>query len=181
MSEPVRGIVVAHGELAYALVSAAESISGVTGALRPVSNEGLTPEALESVIDETIRSLSGGTKSPSAPAAILFVDLAGGSCSLAGLAYARQTSRAVCITGVNLPMLVDFVFHRRMPLADLVDRVLRKGRASQMHWHPHAPAPPDRSAEGGGDAASGGGDAVGGDAPTNGGAAPASGFSTTPG
>ncbi len=41
MSDALRGVVVCHGELAKALVEATESISGVTGVLRPVSNSGL--------------------------------------------------------------------------------------------------------------------------------------------
>ena len=121
MSEAVRGIVVAHADLACAMVSAVERISGVNGALRPVSNEGLGPEALCDVI----REATGGR------GAILFVDLEGGSCAMAGLRHMRERGNAACVTGVNLPMLLDFVFHREMPLDVLVARVLAKGRRGQ--------------------------------------------------
>ncbi len=122
MSEGVRGVVVAHAELAPALVAAVETISGVTGALRPVSNEGLGPDALREVIRETAGS--DGT--------LLFVDLAGGSCAMAGLRHVRENRDAACITGVNLPMLLDFVFHRELPLDVLVARLLRKGQGGQQ-------------------------------------------------
>ncbi len=45
MSE-VRGVVVAHANLASALVGAVEAISGVRGALAPVTNERCSPEQL---------------------------------------------------------------------------------------------------------------------------------------
>jgi len=47
MSEELRGVVVCHGRLAGALVDAAEQISGVTGALTPVSNTGCDRGTLE--------------------------------------------------------------------------------------------------------------------------------------
>ena len=33
------------------------------------------------------------------------------------------------VCGVNLPILLDFVFHRDMPLDELVPRLLEKGRS----------------------------------------------------
>lgn len=121
MSERVRGVVVAHGGLAPALVSAVEAISGVTGALRSVSNEGLGPEALRDVLCE-----AAGDRDT-----ILFIDLAGGSCALAGLREVRENRARACITGVNLPMLLDFVFQRELPIEALVPRLLRRGRRGQ--------------------------------------------------
>ncbi len=128
----VRGVVVAHAELAHALVSAVETISGVRGALRAVSNEGLGPDELA----ETIGRAAEGTQ------AILFVDLAGGSCGLAGLQHVRESRGCAWVTGVNLPMLLDFVFHREMPVEMLVPRLLRKGQAGQRA-HPSPPAGTD--------------------------------------
>ena len=54
MSEPLRGVVVCHGKLAGALVDAAESISGVTGALVAVSNSGCDRESLEERVVQAI-------------------------------------------------------------------------------------------------------------------------------
>lgn len=120
-NDGVRGVVVAHAELAQALVSAVETISGVSGALRAVSNEGLGPDELA----ERIGEAAGGAK------AILFVDLAGGSCALAGLRHVRESGGGACIAGVNLPMLLDFVFQREMRVETLVPRLLGKGRDGQ--------------------------------------------------
>lgn len=135
-NERVRGVVVAHAELAQALVSAVEAISGVRGALRAVSNEGLGPEELAEVIREAAAGTETGAET------ILFVDLAGGSCGLAGLQHVRESRGCAWVAGVNLPMLLDFVFHRDMPIAALVPRLVRKGQAGQRA-HPSPPAGTD--------------------------------------
>ncbi|WP_420616775.1 PTS sugar transporter subunit IIA [Candidatus Palauibacter sp.] len=131
-NDRVRGVVVAHAELARALVSAVESISGVRGALRAVSNEGLGPDELAEIIGEA----AGEAET------ILFVDLAGGSCGLAGLQHVRESRGCAWVAGVNLPMLLDFVFHREMPIATLVPRLVRKGQAG-LRAHPSPPAGTD--------------------------------------
>lgn len=131
-NDRVRGVVVAHAELAQALVSAVETISGVRGALLAVSNEGLGPEELAEIIGEA----AAGAET------ILFVDLAGGSCGLAGLQHVRESRGCAWVAGVNLPMLLDFVFHREMPIATLVPRLVRKGQAGQRA-HPSPPAATD--------------------------------------
>ena len=119
MSRPVRGIVVAHGDVAAALVRATERITGVSGALAAVSNEGLGAEQLR----RELRDACG-----SAPT-VVFADLAGGSCAMAGLGLRGSESGVAVLTGVNLPMLVDFVFHRDLPLERIVERLAEKGRA----------------------------------------------------
>jgi mannose/fructose-specific phosphotransferase system component IIA len=101
MSETLRGVVVCHGSLAGALVEAVESISGVTGALVPVTNSGCDRDALE---ERVVAALAGGP-------AVVFVDMASGSCLFAVLKRLRTTEGVKAVTGVNLAMLVDFVFH----------------------------------------------------------------------
>jgi mannose/fructose-specific phosphotransferase system component IIA len=36
----------------------------------------------------------------------------------------------VVVSGVNLPLLIEFVMNRQLPLAELVPRLLSKGRAA---------------------------------------------------
>ena len=112
MSEGLRGVVVCHGRLAGALVDAAEQISGVTGALQAVSNTGCDRGTLE----ERVAAAVG-----SGPA-LVFVDLSSGSCLFAALNRLRANTSAKVVTGVNLAMLVDFVFHRELPLEDAAAR-----------------------------------------------------------
>lgn len=116
-AEPVRGVVVAHSDLATALVRAVERIAGVPDALVPLSNEDRGPEEMRRVVEAACG------EGP----AVVFTDLASGSCALAGR-LAAAAGRAVVITGANLPMLLDFVFHRDMELEALAARLVRKGR-----------------------------------------------------
>ena len=96
------GVVVAHGTLASALVEAAEGISGIEDALHPVSNDGLRPDQLVVTVETHIGD------SP----AVIFTDLLSGSCTFAGRAVSRKRGEVVVVTGVSLPMLVDFLFNR---------------------------------------------------------------------
>ncbi|MFQ5688967.1 MAG: PTS sugar transporter subunit IIA [Gemmatimonadota bacterium] len=118
MSEVVRGVVVAHSDLAQALVRAVEAIAGVRGALVPISNEGVGPEEFRRRIEA---SVGDGP-------AIIFVDLSSGSCAFSGRLAAGNCGDAAVLTGVSLPMLLDFVFHREMGLRDLVRRLVRKAQ-----------------------------------------------------
>jgi len=118
MSSAVRGIVVAHGDLAAALVGVVESISGMSGALTPISNAGLGAEGLRSRVREEI----------DARPAIIFVDLSAGSCAMTGRGVALEADNVAVLTGVNVPMLLDFVFNRQVPIPELVARLVDKGR-----------------------------------------------------
>ena len=111
------GVVVAHGRLAAALVEAAEGISGIQGALIPISNENLGPDELRSRLEAPI----------GAGPAVVFTDLASGSCTLASRAVGRSRDSIAVVTGVSLPMLLDFLFHRDLPPAELAIRVAGKG------------------------------------------------------
>lgn len=126
----VLGVVVAHAELAEALVRAVEAISGVRGALQPVSNEDCTPEELERRVSEEVGSSS----------AVVFVDMASGSCAFAGRRVAHTLGDVAVVTGVSLPMLLDFVFHRDMEPGALARRVVGKGRDAARAVGPAADA-----------------------------------------
>jgi mannose/fructose-specific phosphotransferase system component IIA len=120
MSEELRGVVVCHGALAGALVQAAEQISGLPGALLPVSNTGCDRDTLE---DRVLAAVDGRP-------AVVFVDLASGSCLFAVLKRLRTEPSVTVVTGVNLAMLVDFVFHRSLSPAEAASRAVAAGEKS---------------------------------------------------
>jgi mannose/fructose-specific phosphotransferase system component IIA len=120
MSEELRGVVVCHGPLAGALVEAAEQISGLGGALIPVSNTGCDRDTLE---DRILSAVDGHP-------AVVFVDLASGSCLVAVLKRLRTEQLVKVVTGVNLAMLVDFVFHRSLSPAEAATRAAAAGEKS---------------------------------------------------
>ena len=119
MSEELRGVVVCHGRLAGALVDAAEQISGVTGALVPVSNTGCDRGTLEERVPRPPWATGP---------AVVFVDLAERLLPVRGAQpAARRRAAAKVVTGVNLAMLVDFVFHRTLPLDEAAARAAIAG------------------------------------------------------
>ncbi|HEX9279958.1 MAG TPA: hypothetical protein VF890_04885 [Gemmatimonadales bacterium] len=117
MSEPLRGIVVSHAAVAQSLVTAVAAIAGVEDALVPVSNEGCDGRALTDRLTAAI----GGKP------AVLFVDLPGGSCLTGAVRYAHGKPDLAVVTGVNLAMLLDFVFHRDVSPAEAAKRAAEAG------------------------------------------------------
>jgi mannose/fructose-specific phosphotransferase system component IIA len=108
MSKPLRGVIVSHAGVAQALVAAVQGIAGVSDALVPVSNEGCDRDALFQTLSAAVGE----------DPAVLFIDLPGGSCLTSAASYARGRPQLAVVTGVNLAMLLDFVFHRDMPPAE---------------------------------------------------------------
>jgi mannose/fructose-specific phosphotransferase system component IIA len=123
MSEvpPVRGVIVGHGEMPRGLVDAVRRIAGdAADFLEAVSNDGKGPDVLRGAVD------AAAGQGP----AIVFVDLQTGSCGAAAAYACRGAGRRAVISGVNLPMLLDFVFHRELALDALVTRLIESGRAA---------------------------------------------------
>ena len=120
MSNPLRGVVACHGRLAEALIDATERISGVTGVLVPVTNTDCDRGLIERRIADAV----------GAGPAVVFTDMASGSCLIAAATLARKEAegRVSVVTGVNLAMLIDFVFHRDLSLADATARIAESGR-----------------------------------------------------
>src|ERR1051326_1449302 len=102
MSEPLKGVVVSHAALAEGLVEAVRQITGEAGPLIPLSNEGCDSGMLASRLKSAIG------ESP----AVVFVDLPGGSCLQAAIKHQRTTAAVAIVAGVNLAMLLDFIYHR---------------------------------------------------------------------
>jgi mannose PTS system EIIA component len=120
MSEKLTGVVVAHSELAASLLAAVHAIAGEDAGLEAVSNSGCDRAALLRSLDAAI----GGRP------AVVFTDMAGGSCAFTAAALARGRGDVRVVTGVNLAMLVDFAFHRDLPVDAAARRAVEVGRTA---------------------------------------------------
>lgn len=119
-ARPVRGVLVAHGEMARGMADAVRRIAGADAdALVPVSNEDVSADHLAERLEELLGEGPG----------IVFTDLRTGSCAFAARFASKDRPERAIIFGVNLPLLIDFVFHRELSIEELVPRLLEKGRA----------------------------------------------------
>jgi mannose PTS system EIIA component len=119
---PLRGVVVAHGPMACGMVDAVRQIAGdAADVLQPISNDGKSPAQLKEELD------AAAGNDP----VVVFVDMPTGSCGAAALSSCRgRASRRVVVCGVNLPMLLDFVFARNLSTDEVVERVVARGRGA---------------------------------------------------
>lgn len=117
MSKPLSGVVVSHGELANAFVDAVRRITGEDGVLAAVTNVGCSRQVLR----ERLGTALGG-----APA-IVFVDMPAGSCLQAAVAEVHSRPDVRVVAGVNLPMLLDFVYHRDLTVDEAAARAVTHG------------------------------------------------------
>ena len=100
-------VVAAHGNLARNLVSAAEEIVGKIEKLAVVSQ--LSKDKHEDIE----RNLTEAIESVDSPDGVLvLVDVFGGSPANIGMSILKKKKIKI-VTGVNLPMLMDFAVHRK--------------------------------------------------------------------
>lgn len=133
----VKGIIVTHGTMGFGMVDAVRKISGAPeDAISAVSNDGMGPEDLVAAVSD----LAGHQP------AIIFTDLQTGSCALAARFACEKPEDRRVVFGANLPMLIDFVFHRHLSLDDLVERLLERGRSAIRSYQPEAKERGDRTA-----------------------------------
>ena len=114
---PIKGVVVGHGNLAAALIGAVEEISGAGSGLVGISNRDCDRGALEE------RILAAVTPGP----ALVFIDLPSGSCHFAAMRRIQAMPGVRVVTGVNLAMLLEFVFHREEPIDQVAARIVEVG------------------------------------------------------
>ncbi|MEI6740226.1 MAG: hypothetical protein WCK74_07935 [Gemmatimonadaceae bacterium] len=117
----VRAVIVAHGTLAAGMVSAVEQIAGRGDCLRALSNSGHglaeLQASLSALLDET-------------GARVVFTDLPAGSCTMAGRRLLRDRPDITLVTGMNLPLVLDFVMHDQAEPADAARSALVRGQGA---------------------------------------------------
>lgn len=118
---PVRAVIVAHGSLAAGLISAVEQITGRGEALRALSNSGQgladLQAALGALLDET-------------GARVVFTDLPAGSCTMASRRLLRDRPDITVVTGMNLPLVLDFVMQEPVDPAAAARTALVRGQGA---------------------------------------------------
>lgn len=118
------GIVVTHGRLAGELIKTIELIVGSIADLYPISGSDLCNKDIIGQI-RTLIEANGGKK------AILFVDYFGGSCCINSVRAVEGVRGVKVISGVNLPILLDFATKRgSMDFEEMVDHLIARGRES---------------------------------------------------
>ena len=120
MSDPPVAIVAAHGDLAVGFVSAVEQITGRGQLFVPMSNAGLGAADIQRALLELVDSRK---------IRVIFTDLPAGSCTIAARRVLAVRPHVVLVTGVSLPLLLDFMSHEELEpaqaAAHAVDRAVR--------------------------------------------------------
>ncbi len=118
-----RALLVTHGNLGAELLSTAELIVGPQKGTHVLSNRELSSESLTEAVQTELATYGGDET-------VIFVDVAGGSCLSACKAAEEGTTRVKVVSGVNLPMVLEFFHYRdRLPFDELVERVIARGKA----------------------------------------------------
>jgi PTS system mannose-specific IIA component len=116
-------MLVTHADLGAALMRAATKVYGPVEDVEVLSNEGFSREQLEKEIGTRVASWKQG--------GLVLTDFWGGSCHICGIAAVRGHGDIVVVTGLNLPLLLDYLHNREMyGAAELAERLQRKGRDS---------------------------------------------------
>jgi len=119
----VPALLVMHGGLAEALLRAAEQVYGPVSGVAVLSNEGLSRDALEAEIRARVAGWDGG--------GIVLTDFWGGSCHLCGVSATRGRDEVALVTGLNLPILLDYLHNRdQFAPGALAERLQKKGQDS---------------------------------------------------
>ena len=102
----VGAVIITHGTLAQALLSAAESIAGKVEGVSTLSiSQSDTTEGLRDVLTLSLKGSDSGH------GVLIFTDMFGGTPTNMALSTFEK-GRVEVITGVNLPMVLKYLSHR---------------------------------------------------------------------
>lgn len=123
-SKSTIGIIVTHGILAGELHRTTELIVGKLEDCYAISGSDLSDEEVITRIRDIISKTM-------AKNAVVFVDYFGGSCCINSVRAVHGLKGVKVISGVNLPILLDFATKRNsLEFQEMVDHLLRRGRES---------------------------------------------------
>ena len=118
------GIIVTHGELADELCHTTELIVGKLSGCYAISGSDFCDEEVIGRIKEII---AGAPDSRT----IIFVDYFGGSCCINSVRAVKGLKGVQVISGVNLPILLDFITKRdSIAFQDMVEHLINRGKES---------------------------------------------------
>ncbi len=120
----ITGIVVTHGQLGEELLKTVRLIVGEIYDCYALSGSDLGDE-------KTVESIRGILDANNTKKAVVFVDYFGGSCGASCVRATRGLEGVKVISGVNLPVLLDFVTKQgMMGFDEIVDHLIKRGRES---------------------------------------------------
>ena len=120
----ITGIIVTHGQLGEELLRTVGLIVGEIHDCYALSGSDLGDESVVS----SIREILDRNK---ANRAVVFVDYFGGSCGASCVKATRGLEGVKIISGVNLPILLDFVTKKGiMGLDEIVEHLIHRGQES---------------------------------------------------
>jgi mannose/fructose-specific phosphotransferase system component IIA len=120
----VYAVITGQGDLPRALLEAARAIVPDTKGVSALSNLDCRIGELQGRLEQAINSLPEGD-------VVVFADMFGSSCANAGLEVKRSHSRVAVLSGVNLSMVVRFLYHRhKKPFAELMPFLVETGRTA---------------------------------------------------
>jgi mannose/fructose-specific phosphotransferase system component IIA len=121
----ISAIVATHGNLGAELIATAKEVYSDVSNCYAVSNARMSPQALREELEAIV---AGGGPDDRY---VLFVDFFGGSCCHACMAVEMERKDVKLITGVNLPMLLAFLYKRKeLSFEDLIPELLVRGQES---------------------------------------------------
>jgi PTS system N-acetylgalactosamine-specific IIA component len=116
-----KALVIGHKDFATGIVSAVTAITGRSDLFRTASNYGLDTRGTEEIVREAI----------AAGVTVIFSDLPAGSTTMAARRAQRDFPEVTVVTGVNLPVLLDYAFSA-LGAAQAAETAVEKGRAAMV-------------------------------------------------
>jgi mannose/fructose-specific phosphotransferase system component IIA len=128
----VPAVLVAHADLAAALLRAAEQVYGPVEGVGTLSNSGCSRETIEAEVGRHVAAWTAG--------GLVLTDFWGGSCTIGALAAARGVPGVIVVSGLNLAMLLDYLHNRDQVDAPALAERLRSRAQDSIRVHPGPPA-----------------------------------------